>query len=84
MSEYTPSDQNDVDASNHSAERSAEFEAARERLRAAYATAREKSAQAIGRTEEYTRKSPLEALGYAAGVGAVLGVLAVLLFGGKR
>ena len=84
MSEYTPADPNDVGPSNHSADTSANFEAARERLKAAYATAREKSARAIGRTEEYTRKSPLEALGYAAGAGAVLGLLAALLFSGKR
>jgi ElaB/YqjD/DUF883 family membrane-anchored ribosome-binding protein len=83
MSEYTPANQNDAGARNDS-DTSADIEAARERLKAAYATAREKSARVIGQTEEYTRKSPLQALGYAAGAGAVLGLLAALLLGGKR
>jgi ElaB/YqjD/DUF883 family membrane-anchored ribosome-binding protein len=57
--------------------------AARERLSAAYETTREKSAQALKQAEEYVRKSPLEAVGYAAGIAAVIGLVAGLLLGRK-
>jgi ElaB/YqjD/DUF883 family membrane-anchored ribosome-binding protein len=55
------------------------LESAREALDAALRTAREKSSAACEEAEAYIRKSPLEAVGYAAGVGAVLGLLAGLL-----
>ena len=82
--DYTPGDPNDMDPGGQSTGTTADLEAARERLRTAYASAREKSTRAIGQAEEYTRKSPLEALGYAAAAGAVLGLLAGVLFGRKH
>jgi ElaB/YqjD/DUF883 family membrane-anchored ribosome-binding protein len=57
------------------------LEAARARLNAAYETAREKSTQALKQAEAYVRKSPLEAVGYAAGISAVIGLVAGLLIG---
>jgi ElaB/YqjD/DUF883 family membrane-anchored ribosome-binding protein len=56
---------------------------ARARLNAAYETTREKSTQALKQAEEYVRKSPLEAVGYAAGIAAVIGLVAGLLLGRK-
>lgn len=59
------------------------LDAARARLNAAYETAREKSSQALKQAEAYVRKSPLEAVGYAAGISAVIGLVAGLLIGRK-
>ena len=55
------------------------LDSAREALDAAFRTAREKSSAACEEAEAYIRKSPLEAVGYAAGIGAVLGLVAGLL-----
>lgn len=57
--------------------------AARARLNAAYEATREKSSQAIKQAEDYVRKSPLQALGYAAGIAVVIGLVTGLLLGRK-
>jgi ElaB/YqjD/DUF883 family membrane-anchored ribosome-binding protein len=59
------------------------LDAARARLNAAYEIAREKSSEALKQAEAYVRKSPLEAVGYAAGISAVIGLVAGLLIGRK-
>jgi ElaB/YqjD/DUF883 family membrane-anchored ribosome-binding protein len=59
------------------------LDAARARLNAAYESAREKSSQALRQAEAYVRKSPFEAVGYAAGISAVIGLVAGLLIGRK-
>jgi ElaB/YqjD/DUF883 family membrane-anchored ribosome-binding protein len=53
--------------------------AARDALDATFRAAREKSSAACAEAEAYIRNSPLEAVGYAAGIGAVVGLVAGLL-----
>ncbi|TRX75790.1 DUF883 family protein [Pseudomonas mangiferae] len=48
---------------------------AREALRTVEETVRERSKQAIQTTEEYVQTNPWQAIGVAAGVGFVLGLL---------
>jgi ElaB/YqjD/DUF883 family membrane-anchored ribosome-binding protein len=55
------------------------IEAAREALNTAFRAAREKSSAACEQAQAYIRRSPLEAVGYAAGIGAILGLVAGLL-----
>ena len=50
-------------------------------MNAAFDTARRKSGEACEQAEAYIRKSPMEAVGYAAGVGAVLGLIVGMLMG---
>lgn len=90
MSEYNYNDRysdpaNDADqqSSTQSGNTQEALDAARQRLNAAYQTTREKSAQALKQAEEYVRKSPLEAVGYAAGIAAVIGLVAGLFLGRK-
>jgi ElaB/YqjD/DUF883 family membrane-anchored ribosome-binding protein len=57
--------------------------AARARLNAAYEKTREKSNAALRQAEGYIRESPLQAVGYAAGVAAVIGLIAGMIIGGR-
>jgi ElaB/YqjD/DUF883 family membrane-anchored ribosome-binding protein len=91
MSEYNPSDRyigsaNDADDKEWTGQSGGTqdaLNAARARLNAAYEATREKSTQALKQAEDYVRKSPLEAVGYAAGIAAVVGLVAGLLLGRK-
>jgi len=83
MSEFDSGDANDTRGIGGSGEQQGTLSAARERLNAAYETTREKSYRAFEEAEGYVRKSPLEAVGYAAAVGAVLGLIAGLILGRK-
>jgi ElaB/YqjD/DUF883 family membrane-anchored ribosome-binding protein len=78
MSEYYSTDPHDPreGGESHNQER---LDAAREALNTAFRTAREKSSAACEEAEAYIRRSPLEAVGYAAGIGAVIGLVAGLL-----
>jgi ElaB/YqjD/DUF883 family membrane-anchored ribosome-binding protein len=58
--------------------------AARDKMNAAYETARKKSGEAYEQAEAYVRKSPMEAVGYAAAVGAVLGLIIGMLMGRRH
>ena len=67
MSQYGPEytsgrRPDDMGADGQFTEMNSEFQGARDRLKAAYETARERSSEAIGQAEEYTRRSPREAL----------------------
>ena len=53
--------------------------AARDTLNAAFETAREKASAACEEAQAYIRKSPLEAVGVAAGIGAILGMVVGVL-----
>ena len=56
------------------------LKATRDTLNDLFETVREKSSQACEEGQAYIRKSPMEAVGIAAGAGAVLGlVVGVLL-----
>ena len=55
------------------------LKAARDNMNAAFETARKKSGEAYDQAESYIRNSPMEAIGYAAGVGAVLGLIVGIL-----
>jgi ElaB/YqjD/DUF883 family membrane-anchored ribosome-binding protein len=55
------------------------LKAARDNMNAAFETARKKSGEAYDQAESYIRNSPMEAVGYAAGVGAVLGLIVGML-----
>jgi ElaB/YqjD/DUF883 family membrane-anchored ribosome-binding protein len=89
MSEYTDpyrlteSQPDDPESINQARGTQDPLDAARARLNAAYETAREKSSQALRQAEAYVRKSPIEAVGYAAGISAVIGLVAGLLIGRK-
>ena len=78
MAEYYSTDPHDPREGGQS-ENQDPLESARETLNAAFRTACEKSSAACEEAEAYIRKSPLEAVGYAAGIGAVLGLVAGLL-----
>jgi ElaB/YqjD/DUF883 family membrane-anchored ribosome-binding protein len=60
------------------------LKAARDNMNAAFDTARKKSGEAYEQAESYIRKSPMEAVGYAAGIGAVLGLLIGMLMGRRH
>jgi len=83
MSEFDSGDANDTRAMGGSGEKQDALSAARERLNAAYEAARQKSSRAFEDAESCVRKSPLGAVGYAAAVGAVLGLIAGLVLGRK-
>ena len=53
----------------------AALERARTRLQEAQASATEMGGEAVKATEQYVKENPWQALGIAAGVGLVLGVL---------
>lgn len=55
------------------------LKAARDSMNAAFETARKKSGEAYDQAETYIRNSPMEAIGYAAGVGAVIGLIVGML-----
>jgi ElaB/YqjD/DUF883 family membrane-anchored ribosome-binding protein len=89
MSEYNFNDRygaanaEDAASSGQSTSTQEALNAAKERFNAAYEATREKSAEALKQAEAYVRKSPLEAIGYAAGIAAVIGLVAGLLLGRK-
>lgn len=60
------------------------IKAAKARLNAAYEKTRQSSNEALKQAEAYVRQSPLEAIGYAAGVAAVIGFVAGMLIGRKE
>ena len=50
----------------------------------AYATAQQRSAEAIEATENYIKQSPLKAVAYAAGIAALLGAVGAALLGRRN
>ena len=83
MSQQNDANASDYDSSAGSAGNEDKLKAAQDKINTAFESAREKSAEACEQAEAYIRKSPLEAVGLAAGIGAILG-LVVGLFGGRR
>jgi ElaB/YqjD/DUF883 family membrane-anchored ribosome-binding protein len=79
MSEYYSTDPHDPREGGGESQNQDHLEAAREALNSALRTAREKSSAACEEAEAFIRRSPLEAVGYAAGIGAVIGLVAGLL-----
>jgi ElaB/YqjD/DUF883 family membrane-anchored ribosome-binding protein len=58
--------------------------AARDNMNAAFDTARQKSGEAYEQAESYIRNSPMEAVGYAAAIGAVLGLIVGMMMGRRH
>jgi ElaB/YqjD/DUF883 family membrane-anchored ribosome-binding protein len=83
MSEYDSTDPHDPRGTAERAEGD-RLDAAREALNAALQTAREKSTALCEQADIYIRKSPLEAVGYAAAIGAVVGFVAGVLAHRRR
>jgi len=75
MSEYDSTDAYGPESLGSSGQNQDRLKAARDSINAAFATAREKSSEACEQAEAYIRKSPMEAVGYAAGIGAILGLV---------
>src|SRR5688500_17915584 len=60
------------------------MEASRSRLAAAYTNMQQRSNEMLQGAEGYIQERPFQAIIYAASVGAVIGLVAGLLFGGER
>jgi ElaB/YqjD/DUF883 family membrane-anchored ribosome-binding protein len=58
------------------------MEASRTRLTSAYNALQERSNQALQSAESYIQNRPLQAVIYAASIGAVVGLVAGLMLGG--
>ena len=58
------------------------MEASRTRLTSAYTALQERSNQALQSAETYIQNRPLQAVIYAASIGAVVGLVAGLMLGG--
>jgi ElaB/YqjD/DUF883 family membrane-anchored ribosome-binding protein len=81
MSQNDSTDSHDYESLGGSNENQDRLKAARENINAAYENARKKSSEAYEQAEAYVRKSPMEAVGYAAGAGAVLGLIIGMMMG---
>lgn len=81
MSQNDSSEPYGYESLGGSSENQDRLKAARDNMNAAFDTARRKSGEACEQAEAYIRKSPMEAVGYAAGVGAVLGLIVGMLMG---
>ena len=80
MSEYYDTDPHNPRPEGESTKNQDRLNATTDTLNELFETAREKSRQACEEATAYIRKSPMEAVGIAAGAGAVLGlVVGVLL-----
>jgi ElaB/YqjD/DUF883 family membrane-anchored ribosome-binding protein len=84
MSQNDSTDQYGYESLGGSAENQDRLKAARDNMNAAYDTARKKSGEAYEQAESYIRNSPMEAVGYAAGIGAVLGLVVGMLMGRRH
>ena len=60
------------------------MDGSRNRLKSAYASVQERSNQVLRDAEGYIQNRPLQAVIYAASVGAVLGFVAGMLLGADR
>ena len=60
------------------------MEASRNRLTAAYAAMQERSNQMLHGAEGYIQQKPMQAVIYAASIGAVIGLVAGLMLGGSE
>ena len=60
------------------------MEASRNRLSAAYAAMQECTTHALEDAEGYIHNRPLQAVIYAASIGAVIGLVAGIMLGGDR
>jgi ElaB/YqjD/DUF883 family membrane-anchored ribosome-binding protein len=60
------------------------MEESRTRLAAAYAAMQERSNQMLQGAERYVQNRPIQAVIYAASVGAVIGFVAGMLLGAER
>ena len=58
------------------------MEASRTRLASAYAAMQERSNQVLHGAEGYIQERPIQAVVYAASIGAVIGLVAGLMLGG--
>jgi hypothetical protein len=58
------------------------MEASRDRLSSAYATAQQRSHEALESAEGYIHERPWQAVIYAASIGAVIGFVAGMMLGG--
>ena len=81
MSQSDSSEPYGYESLGGSAEEKDLLKAARDHMNAAFESARKKSGEAYEQAESYIRNSPMEAVGYAAGVGAVLGLIVGMLLG---
>jgi len=79
MSEYDSTDAYGPESLGGSAANEDRLKAARDSINAAFEAAREKSNEACQQAEAYIRKSPMEAIGIAAGIGAILGLVVGML-----
>ena len=59
------------------------MEASRNRLTSAYAAMQERSNQMLQGAEGYIQQRPMQAVIYAASIGAVIGLVAGLMLGGS-
>ena len=59
------------------------MEASRNRLTAAYTAMQERSNQVLHGAEGYIQERPIQAVIYAASIGAVIGLVAGLMLGGS-
>ena len=84
MAEHDSIQEYGYEALAGSTENQNRLKAARDTLTTALETARESSAEVCERAETYIRKSPLEAVGYAAGIGAILGLIIGALMGRRE
>lgn len=60
------------------------MDASRNRLTAAYAAMQERSNQMLHGAEGYIQQKPMQAVIYAASIGAVIGLVAGLMLGGSE
>lgn len=60
------------------------MDASRNRLTAAYAAMQERSNQMLHGAEGYIQQKPMQAVIYAASIGAVVGLVAGLMLGGSE
>jgi ElaB/YqjD/DUF883 family membrane-anchored ribosome-binding protein len=60
------------------------MEASRNRLASAYSSLQERSNQMLHGAEGYIQNRPLQAMIYAASIGAVIGLVAGLMLGGAE
>ena len=60
------------------------MDASRHRLSSAYAAMQERSSQMLHGAEGYIQQKPMQAVIYAASIGAVIGLVAGLMLGGSE